>query len=217
MNNDHLTWQHTSVTRDERERRNGNRSCVLWLTGLSGAGKSTLANAIDETLFNIGYRSYVLDGDNIRHGLNADLDFSSEGRTENIRRVGEVARLFVDAGQIVVTAFISPFREDRDRVRARFTPGEFVEIWCDCSLTICEERDVKGLYKKARAGLIGDFTGISSPYEAPLTPEVHLNTADLSAEACVAQVMQYLRARGFLPAAEVPAGATKPEQSLITP
>lgn len=158
-----ITWHHTTVTKKDRILLNGHKSCVLWFTGLSGSGKSTLANAVDHMLFQESYRSFVLDGDNIRHGLNSDLSFLPKDRKENIRRIGEVAKLFVESGQIVSTAFISPFLEDRELVRKMFAPGEFIEIYVNCPIYVCEDRDPKGLYKKARKGEILEFTGISSP------------------------------------------------------
>lgn len=165
---------------------------VLWFTGLSGAGKSTLAHAVHEKLFRLGWHTYVLDGDNMRHGLNRDLGFSAADRTENIRRIGEVAKLFVDAGVVVMAAFISPFRQDRDQVRASLAPGEFIEIYVKCGLERCEARDPKGLYKKARAGQIPDFTGISSPYEEPRNPELVIDTEQLGIDQAVATILDYL-------------------------
>ncbi|VWD18765.1 adenylylsulfate kinase [Burkholderia contaminans] len=181
--------QTPSIDRRYRERQQAHRALAIWLTGLSGAGKSTLAAAVERRLHLAGKRTYVLDGDSFRHGLCSDLGFSAKDRTENIRRAGEVARLFVDAGVIVLSAFISPFQGDRARVRALFAPGDFVEVHCDCELRVCEQRDVKGLYRKARAGLIEDFTGISSPYEPPLHPEVRVDTANESLDACVDQIV----------------------------
>ncbi len=192
-------WQDTHVDRAQREALAGHRGAVLWFTGYSGAGKSTLANAVERRLHELGVHSYLLDGDNIRHGLCADLDFSDAGRKENIRRIGEVAKLFVDAGVVVLTAFISPFREDRDGVRRLFAPGDFFEIHCDCDLDICEQRDVKGLYKRARAGEIPDFTGIHSPYEAPLSPELRVDTGAQGLDVCVEQVIGCLLDHGVLP------------------
>lgn len=160
----HIVWHHSSVTRARREMQNGHKSAVLWFTGLSGAGKSTLAHAVEETLHLMGCRTFVLDGDNVRHGLCSDLSFSEADRRENIRRVGEAAKLFVEADVIVLTAFISPFREDRERVRKLLGEQDFMEIHCHCPLEVCEQRDVKGLYRRAREGLIKNFTGISSPY-----------------------------------------------------
>lgn len=167
----------------------------IWLTGLSGAGKSTLANSLEEDLHDAGRFVYVLDGDNVRHGLNSDLGFSPEARRENIRRVAEVARLMVDAGLIVIVAFISPFRAERDFARALFEPGEFIEVFVDASLTACEQRDRKGLYALARSGKLKEFTGIDSPYEIPLLPEIHLDTDHDSLSDCLAKIRQFLDAR----------------------
>ncbi len=194
-----IVWHQGAVTRDDRERVNGNKSCIVWLTGLSGSGKSTIAVALEKALWSRGVRSYILDGDNVRHGLNKNLGFSPADRTENIRRIGEVAKLFVDAGTLAITAFISPYRADRDQVRALVPAGDFVEILVDCPLDVCEGRDVKGLYAKARAGQIPEFTGISAPYEAPLKPELTLETAKLSVDQSVAQVLGYLEGRGIVP------------------
>lgn len=194
-------WHDNHVLRADREARQGHPTAVIWLTGLSGSGKSTLANELDWRLFERGVSSYVLDGDNIRHGLNGDLGFSPEARTENIRRIGEVAKLFADAGTIAITAFISPYREDRDRVRALLDRAEdFVEIYVEAPLEVCEERDPKGLYKKARAGEIPEFTGISAPYEAPDRPEIVVNTAEADVAACVDRIIDVLMERGYVPA-----------------
>ncbi len=189
------------VSRQDRSEIKGHRPAVLWFTGLSGSGKSTIANAVEQRL-NQSYHAhtYLLDGDNIRTGLNRGLGFSQEDREENIRRIGEVARLFVDAGLIVLTAFISPYRADRERVRALLPEGEFIEVYVRCPLDVCEQRDPKGLYRKARAGQIPEFTGISSPYEEPLHPELALNSGAFSVEECAAQVILYLQTRGILPA-----------------
>lgn len=195
-----VTWHEATVHRADRERMNGHRSTILWFTGLSGAGKSTLAHAVEQRLHEVGARTYVLDGDNVRHGLCGDLGFSDADRSENIRRIGEMAKLFVDAGTIVLTAFISPFRSDRDRVRNLVPPGDFLEVHCRCSVDVCEARDVKGLYKKARAGIVKDFTGISSPYEEPLAAELVVDTAELNLEQCVEKVLNLLRERGVLAA-----------------
>ncbi|KMY55449.1 adenylylsulfate kinase [Bacillus sp. FJAT-27231] len=195
---DHITWHHTAVTKESRHLLNGHQSCVLWFTGLSGSGKSTLANAVDEMLFQQRCRSYVLDGDNIRHGLNKDLSFGTEDRKENIRRIGEVAKLFVDSGQIVSSAFISPFREDRQLVRSMFAPGEFIEVFVHCPIQVCEERDPKGLYKKARKGVIPDFTGVSSPYEPPHHPEIVIETDKMSVEQSVKEILAYLKEKKIL-------------------
>ncbi|MEC1635522.1 adenylyl-sulfate kinase [Bacillus mojavensis] len=178
--NPNIVWHPAAIKKSDRQSLNGHKSCALWFTGLSGSGKSVLANAVDEKLYRMGIRSYVLDGDNIRHGLNQDLGFRTEDRIENIRRIGEVAKLFVDSGQMILTAFISPFREDRDMVRALFPDGEFLEIYVKCPLQICEQRDPKGLYKKARNGDIKHFTGIDSPYEAPLSPDLIIESDQTS-------------------------------------
>jgi adenylylsulfate kinase len=193
-----IVWHPTTVTKEDRQRRAGHKSCVLWFTGLSGAGKSTLANAVEHELHQRGLASYVLDGDNIRHGLNRGLGFGAEDRKENIRRIGEVAKLFVDAGVITLTAFISPYREDRELARGLLEEGEFVEVYVKCSLEECERRDVKGLYQKARNGEIGQFTGISSPYEEPEAPELVIESGELSVEASVATIVSYLESRGIL-------------------
>jgi adenylylsulfate kinase len=194
MNNisPNIVWHQATVTRRRREAQNGHASCVLWFTGLSGSGKSTLAHAVEEELHQRGCRTFVLDGDNVRHGLCGDLAFSEADRSENIRRVGEAARLFVEAGVIVLTAFISPFRDDRERVRRLIGDADFIEIYCHCPLEVCEERDVKGLYRKARQGLIKDFTGISSPYEEPVQLAYSINTAQTTVADSVGQVMDLL-------------------------
>ena len=193
-----IHWHAASVNREGREALNGHKSAILWFTGLSGAGKSTLAHAVEAKLHELKCATYVLDGDNIRHGLCKDLGFSDDDRTENIRRIGEVAKLFVDAGVVALTAFISPFRSDRDSVRALVADGDFVEIYCYAPLDVCEERDPKGLYKKARAGEIPEFTGITSPYEEPLNPEIKVDTASQSLEESVAQVIDTLRERNII-------------------
>lgn len=190
-------WHHATVTRQRRADLNKHRSVVLWFTGLSGAGKSTLAHALEENLYQRGYHTFVLDGDNVRHGLCGDLGFSEADRIENIRRVGEIAKLFLEAGVIVLTAFISPFRADRDKVRNLLGNQDFIEIYCECPLSVCEERDVKGLYRKARKGEIKEFTGISSPYEEPEQAELSINTASQSIEAGVEQILTYLIQRGI--------------------
>jgi len=192
-------WHEGRVSRGVREGRNGHRGAILWFTGLSGSGKSTLANAVDHRLHELGLSSYVLDGDNVRHGLNGDLGFSPEDRTENIRRIGEVAKLFTDAGTFALTAFISPYREDRDQIRATTDrPDDFVEIFVSCPLDVCEERDPKGLYVKARAGEIPEFTGISAPYEEPVTAEIVVDTAVSSLDECVDVVLSHLVERGYV-------------------
>ncbi|MEJ2463360.1 MAG: adenylyl-sulfate kinase [Candidatus Thiodiazotropha sp.] len=198
MNKD-IVWHSATVTRERREKQNKHRSKLLWFTGLSGSGKSTLAHALEEELHQRGCRTYVFDGDNVRHGLCRDLGFTVEDRTENIRRIGEMAKLFVDAGVISLTAFISPIREDRQRARGLFPHGDFIEVYVKCSLETCEERDVKGLYKKARAGEIPHFTGISSPYEPPLNPEIIIDTEDREVEDCVAEMIGILEERGVIP------------------
>ncbi|MBM4220244.1 MAG: sulfate adenylyltransferase subunit CysN [Gammaproteobacteria bacterium] len=191
-------WQPTRVRHEQRANQKAQQPCILWFTGLSGAGKSTIANAVEQALYLRGHHSYLLDGDNIRHGLNRDLDFSDAGRVENIRRIGEVARLFVDAGLIVVTAFISPFRSDRRMVRELVQAGEFVEVFVDTPIEICEQRDPKGLYTKARAGQIPNFTGVTSPYEAPEAAEIEIDTLKLTVAESVDRVIRYLEAHGRL-------------------
>jgi len=198
----HVVFHAGAVAREERERRLGQRGCVVWFTGLSGSGKSTVARAVERRLADDGRLAYVLDGDNVRHGLCSDLGFSDADRTENIRRIAEVATLFADAGVVVLTAFISPFRKDRDRARAAATqalgPGRFVEVFVDAPLEVCEGRDPKGLYAKARRGEIPEFTGIASPYEAPERPELTLRTAESGLDAAVARVVEHLGAAGLL-------------------
>ena len=195
-----IAWHQASVDRAGRAEQRGHRSAILWFTGLSGSGKSTLANAVNVALFERGLACYVLDGDNIRHGLCKDLGFSDSDREENIRRIGEVAKIFLDAGVVVLTAFVSPFRADRDKARALVEAGDFIEIHCAADLGVCEERDTKGLYAKARAGTIKEFTGISSPYEDPEQPELRVDTGSQSLEACVAQVIGYLESQGLMAA-----------------
>jgi adenylylsulfate kinase len=180
-----ITWHDAGITKEERREQNNHHSFVLWFTGLSGSGKSTVANAVAKALFDKNIRNYVLDGDNVRFGLNKNLGFSAEDRTENIRRIGEVSKLFVDSGQVVLTAFISPFQEDRAQVREILEGNEFLEVYVECPLEECEKRDPKGLYKKARSGEIRDFTGIDSPYESPANPELTINTSTQSVEECV--------------------------------
>jgi len=194
-----IVWHEAAVDRDSRASQRGHRSAILWFTGLSGAGKSTLANAVNVELFQWGLATYVLDGDNVRHGLCCDLGFSDADREENIRRIGEVAKLFLDAGVITLTAFVSPFRADRDRARALVGSGDFIEIHCAAGLEICEQRDPKGLYAKARAGVIKEFTGISSPYEAPESPELRIDTSG-RLEDNVAEVISYLEGQGLIAA-----------------
>jgi adenylylsulfate kinase len=227
MTNDtNVTWHEHQVTRDDREALNGHKGCVIWFTGLSGSGKSTVANTLDHRLHQLGKRSMVLDGDNVRHALNAStsmlleahgeefaqrfgLGFSAIDREENIRRIGSVAQLFSEAGVIALTAFISPYRIDRDRVRNNLRPGEFIEVFVDAPLEVCESRDPKGLYKKARAGEIKGFTGIDDPYEAPLSAELVLSAADKTPDVLAGEVISYLQQRGILPVAENPMTATR--------
>jgi adenylylsulfate kinase len=194
----HITWHAHTITKEDRAERNGHKGAVLWFTGLSGSGKSTVANAVESMLYDDECVTFVLDGDNVRHGLNKDLGFSPEDRTENIRRIGEVAKLFADAGVLVCTAFISPYIKDRNAVRDVCADGEFIEIMVDCPLDECEKRDPKGLYEKARAGIIPEFTGISAPYEAPENPEITVNTGDQTIEESTLQVIQYLRDNGYI-------------------
>jgi adenylylsulfate kinase len=182
-------WHHATVTRERREALNGHRSVVLWFTGLSGAGKSTLAHAVEEELHRSGHRTFVFDGDNVRHGLCRDLGFSDRDRAENLRRIGEMCKLFVEAGIISLAAFISPLAADRARLRAMFRPGDFLEIYCDAPLAVCERRDSKGVYARARRGEIPEFTGISAPYEAPPNPELTVATGTRPLEECVEQVL----------------------------
>jgi len=196
---ENIVWHSATVTRERREKLNKHRAKLLWFTGLSGSGKSTLAHALEEELHQRGCRTYVFDGDNVRHGLCRDLGFTVDDRTENIRRIGEMSKLFVDAGVIALTAFISPIREDRERARGLFPHGDFIEVYVKCSLETCEDRDVKGLYKKARAGEIPNFTGISSPYEPPTNPEIVINTEDKSVEECVSMMVDILEQRGIIP------------------
>jgi adenylylsulfate kinase len=193
-----ITWHDAGITKEERREQNNHHSFVLWFTGLSGSGKSTVANAVAKALFDKNIRNYVLDGDNVRFGLNKNLGFSAEDRTENIRRIGEVSKLFVDSGQVVLTAFISPFQEDRAQVREILEGNEFLEVYVECPLEECEKRDPKGLYKKARSGEIRDFTGIDSPYESPANPELTINTSTQSVEECVQTVIEYLANRKFI-------------------
>ncbi|MBN4073448.1 adenylyl-sulfate kinase [Mariprofundus ferrooxydans] len=193
-----VVWHQATVTRARREAINAHRSTILWFTGLSGAGKSTLAHAVEERLHQLGARTFVFDGDNVRHGLCSDLGFSDADRQENIRRIGEMSKLIIEAGVIALTAFISPFRADRDKVRALTGHGDFIEIYCRSSVDVCESRDVKGLYERARAGEIKAFTGISSPYEEPENPELVVETGTESLDACIEQVLAYLAQAGII-------------------
>lgn len=192
-----VTWHAHNVTREDRQKLNGHRGAVLWFTGLSGCGKSTIANAVDQLLHERGIHTFVLDGDNIRMGLNKNLGFSAEDRAENIRRIGEVGKLFAGAGVLALTAFISPYRKDRDAVRALMEPGEFIEVFMDTPLEVCEARDPKGLYKKARAGQIASFTGISDPYEAPEHAELRLDGTK-PIEELAEEVIAYLKSKGLI-------------------
>lgn len=190
--NNNIVWHHAVITRAHRESLNKHKSVALWFTGLSGSGKSTLAHAVEERLYYMGCRTFVFDGDNVRHGLCSDLGFSPEDRRENIRRIGEMVKLFVEGGIIAMTAFISPYKKDREGIRSLVGKDNFIEVYCDCSIEECENRDVKGLYAKARRGEIPEFTGISSPYEAPENPTLHLKTDRMSLKECVDIVADYL-------------------------
>ncbi|PTI13294.1 adenylyl-sulfate kinase [Staphylococcus warneri] len=194
----HITWHESEVTKAQRQTRNGHQSVLIWFTGLSGSGKSTVSVALEKALFEDGKQTYRLDGDNVRHGLNKNLGFSPEDRQENIRRIGEVGKLMVDSGAITVTAFISPYKQDRDNVRQLFEEQEFIEVYTQCSIETCEQRDPKGLYKKARTGEIPEFTGISAPYEPPENPEIIIDTEDNSVEASVNQILNYLKEHHYI-------------------
>jgi len=198
MSDKNIVWHNHQVSKEDRSNLKEQRACVLWFTGLSGSGKSTIANAVESKLLELEKHTYLLDGDNIRMGLNKGLSFSETDRVENIRRIGEVSKLFVDAGVIVLTAFISPFVKDREQVRNLLNVGEFLEVFIDTPLEVCESRDPKGLYQKARTGEIPNFTGISSPYEAPANPEIRLKTNDLSVEEAASKVLAYLKENGYL-------------------
>ncbi|MBD3287329.1 adenylyl-sulfate kinase [candidate division KSB1 bacterium] len=193
-----ITWHGGSINQEHREQLLGQKGVTVWFTGLSGSGKSTVAREVEKKLFQLGHLVYVLDGDNIRHGLNKNLGFSPEDREENIRRIGEVAHLFTDAGVITLTAFISPYRKDRDKVRGLMKEGQFVEVFVDCALEECEKRDPKGLFKKARAGEIKEFTGISAPYEEPENPEIKLDTKQQTLEESAGAVIEFLKEKGII-------------------
>jgi adenylylsulfate kinase len=193
-----IVWHNTQVTKESRTKLTKQKPCILWFTGLSGSGKSTIANALEEVLYNNENFTYLLDGDNIRHGLNKDLGFDDKSRVENIRRVGEVAKLFVDSGLIVLTAFISPFESDRELVKGLVNEDEFIEVFIDTPLEVCESRDPKGLYKKARAGEIKDFTGIDSPYEAPSKATIHIKNDNISVEKACEQIVEYLTKNDYI-------------------
>ncbi|MET3728933.1 adenylylsulfate kinase [Fictibacillus halophilus] len=193
-----ITWQQHNVTKEMRQKLHGHKSFVLWFTGLSGSGKSTIASEVEKMLYKRNHSTMLLDGDNVRHGLNKDLSFSKDARTENIRRIGEVTKLFVESGTIVLVAAISPIAADRDAVRSLLSKEEFVEVYIDCSLIECEKRDPKGLYKKVREGLITNFTGISDPYEAPVSPEIIVKTDLLGVNECAEQVINYLVSKKYI-------------------
>jgi len=193
-----IKWHHGKITKEDRAKLLNQKGATIWLTGLSGSGKSTIAVELEHALIENKHQAYILDGDNIRHGLNKNLGFSPEDRTENIRRIGEVARLFTEANIITIAAFVSPYREDRDNVRKLLGHGEFVEIYVKCSLEVCETRDTKGLYKKARAGEVKDFTGISAPYEEPLNPELTIDSSMLSVEESTRSILNYLEVNGYV-------------------
>ena len=194
-----ITWHHGQINQADREKLLGQKGVTVWFTGLSGSGKSTVVREVEHILYERGHLAYVLDGDNIRHGLNKNLGFSPEDRNENIRRIGEVAHLFTDAGLITLTAFISPYRADRDQARVLAKDGEFIEVYVNCPLEVCEQRDPKGLFKKARAGQIKEFTGISAPYEPPENPEITVNTAEQTVTQSALIVISYLEAQGIIP------------------
>ena len=195
---ENIVWHEHRLLKQQRSDLKKQKPCLIWFTGLSGSGKSTVANALEDRLYKMGYHTYLLDGDNVRHGLNKDLGFSDEARVENIRRIGEVANLFVDAGMIVLTAFISPFTAERDMVRELVGDDEFIEVFVKAPLDICEQRDPKGLYVKARAGEIKNFTGIGSRYEEPKSPELVVNTDELSIEECADSILNFLKANNYL-------------------
>ena len=193
-----IVWHESQIDKNQRAKQKYQKPCIIWFTGLSGSGKSTLANALEVKLYELGCHTYLLDGDNVRHGLNNDLGFAEKDRVENIRRVGEVAKLFIESGTIVLTAFISPFIEDRDSVRALVEDDEFIEVFVDTPLEVCEQRDPKGLYKKAREGEIANFTGISSPYEKPIKPELHIINDKIEIEDNVDMIIEYLKKNGYI-------------------
>ena len=193
-----LVYHNAIITRQAREKLNNHKSVVIWFTGLSGSGKSTIANSVEEKLYSLNCRTFVLDGDNIRHGLSSDLSFSASDRKENVRRVGEVAKLMMESGVIVLAAFVSPFEEDRDFVRKLLPQGDFLEVYCNASLEVCESRDVKGLYRRARNGKIKSYTGIDSPYEAPINPDLVIDTGNTSLQESVARVVNLIKSMGII-------------------
>jgi adenylylsulfate kinase len=193
-----IKWHHGKITKEDRVKLLNQKGVTIWLTGLSGSGKSTIAVELEHALIENRHQAYILDGDNIRHGLNKNLGFSPEDRTENIRRIGEVAKLFTDASIITIAAFISPYRKDRDAVRKLLNEGEFIEVYIECPLDVCEERDTKGLYKKARADEVKDFTGISAPYEEPLNPELTIDSSKLTVEESTRTILNYLEEKGYV-------------------
>ena len=193
-----IVWHDHRVSKAERRTLNNHNSCIIWFTGLPSSGKSTIASAVEHQLYTRGVRTYLLDGDNVRHGLNCDLGFSPEDRAENIRRIGEVAKLFVDAGMITLVAFISPYRIDREQARKIVEDGEFIEVYAKCPVEVCEHRDTKGFYRKAKKGEIQEFTGVSAPYEEPLNPEICLETARISVEESVKKTLDYLQQKGII-------------------
>ncbi len=198
MKTENTVWHEQHISKAQRASLKQQKPCLLWYTGLSGSGKSTVANAVDSLLFELGYHSYLLDGDNVRHGLNGDLDFTDQARVENIRRISEVSKLFLDAGLIVSTAFISPFAQDRASARDKLAADEFIEVYIDTPMSVCEQRDPKGLYKRARAGEVKDFTGIDSNYDMPKSPEIHVKTAEKSIAECAQQIVSHLAKQGFI-------------------
>jgi adenylylsulfate kinase len=193
-----IVWHNTKISKQDRVKLTQQRACILWFTGLSGSGKSTIANALEEMLYHNGNFTYLLDGDNVRHGLNSDLGFDDKSRVENIRRVGEVSKLFIESGLLVLTAFISPFEKDRELVKDLVQEGEFIEVFVDTPLAVCESRDPKGLYKKARSGEIKDFTGIDSPYEVPKQADIHIKNDNISIEKACEQILEYLLEKNYI-------------------
>ncbi|MBE7445243.1 MAG: adenylyl-sulfate kinase [Planctomycetia bacterium] len=193
-----ITWHHGKITKDDRIKLLRQKGVTIWLTGLSGSGKSTIAVELEHALIENKHQAYILDGDNIRHGLNKNLGFSPEDRSENIRRIGEVAKLFTDANMITITAFISPYRQDRDNARKLLKDGEFIEVYIKCPIDVCEQRDTKGLYKKARAGEVKEFTGISAPYEEPLNPELTIDTSTMTVDESTMAILQHLEQKGYV-------------------